>query len=317
MIPMNGLYDDITQTVGRTPLVRLNRVSREAVAAVYAKLEYFNPLASVKDRIAVGMIEDAEERGLLGEGATIIEATSGNTGIGLAFVCAARGYRLILAMPETMSLERRKLLAILGAEVVLTPEEEGMNGAISRAQEIWANTEGGFMPRQFENPANPRSHRMTTAKEIWEDTGGEVDVLVCGVGTGGTLTGCAKALKERKPSLRAIAVEPRESAVLSGGRAGPHGIQGIGAGFVPKVLDRDLIDEVVTVSGEQAATMTLDLARGEGILAGISSGAAVHAAIMIAERPSSRGLMVVAILPDTGERYLSGRVFEDLGQRPV
>jgi len=309
---MKRLFDDITQTIGNTPLVRLNQVTAGAKAVVYAKLESFNPLSSVKDRIGVGMIADAEEKGLIDKKTTIVEPTSGNTGIALAFVCAAKGYRLVLVMPDSVSLERRKVLAVLGAELVLIPGAEGMSGAVQKAEEIARSTKGSLMPQQFKNPVNPRTHRDTTALEIWDDTGGEVDILVCGVGTGGTLTGVAEVIKDRKPSLKVIAVEPQGSPVLSGGPPGLHKIQGIGAGFVPEVLKTDLIDEVVTVSDDDAGMMTRDLARKEGILAGISSGAAAWAAVEIAQRPGNEGKMVVVVLPDTGERYLSTWVFADI-----
>jgi cysteine synthase A len=309
---MKRLFDDLTRTVGGTPLVRLNRVTEGAKAAVYAKLESFNPLSSVKDRIGVSMFADAEEKGLIDEETTVVEVTSGNTGIALAFVCAAKGKRLILVMPDSASLERRHLLAILGAELVLTPGAEGMSGALKKGEEIVRNTPGSFMTRQFENPANPLIHRETTAVEIWDDTGGEVDILVCGVGTGGTLTGVAEVIKDRKPGLRAIAVEPAGSPVLSGGSPGPHKIQGIGAGFVPEVLRTDLIDEVITVSDDDAGKMTRDLASREGILAGISSGAAAWAAVEVAKRPENVGKLIVVVFPDTGERYLSTWVFADI-----
>ena len=309
---MNRLFDDITHTVGNTPLVRLNQVTAGAKAVVYAKLESFNPLSSVKDRIGVGMIADAEKKGLIDKKTTIVEPTSGNTGIALAFVCAAKGYRLVLVMPDSVSLERRKVLAVLGAELVLIPGAEGMSGAVQKAEEIARSTKGSFMPQQFKNPVNPRTHRDTTALEIWDDTGGEVDILVCGVGTGGTLTGVAEVIKDRKPGLQVIAVEPQGSPVLSGGPPGPHRIQGIGAGFVPEVLKTDLIDEVVTVSDDDAGKMTRDLAREEGILAGISSGAAAWAAVEVARRPENEGKLLVVVLPDTGERYLSTWVFADI-----
>jgi len=304
------IYSDITQTVGNTPLVRLGRVSAGLQAEVVGKLEFFNPLSSVKDRIAVAMIEDAERQGLLRRDSVIIEPTSGNTGIGLAFVCAARGYRLILTMPETMSVERRQLLAIMGAEVVLTPGSRGMPGAVEKAQELKQATPNSFMPQQFNNPANPRIHRETTAEEIWRDTDGRVDIVVAGVGTGGTITGIAEAIKPRKPAFKAIAVEPADSPVLSGGRPGPHAIQGIGAGFIPQVLRRELLDEVITVSADDALQITRRLAREEGILAGISSGAAVWAALKVAARPDAQGKLIVAILPDTGERYISTPLFQ-------
>ncbi len=306
------LLEDITRTVGHTPLVRINRMAEGCAAEVYAKLEFFNPLSSVKDRIGVSMIEDAEKRGLVGEGTVIVEPTSGNTGIALAFVCAARGYRLILTMPETMIMERRKLLAVLGADLVLTPGAEGMRGAIAKAEEILEKTPGGYMPQQFRNPANPAAHRETTAREIWEDTGGRADILVAGVGTGGTITGVAEAIKERKPSFRVVAVEPAGSPVLSGGRSGPHRIEGIGAGFIPEVLKPELIDEVVTVREEEAGETARRLAREEGILAGISSGAAVWAALEVARRKENKGRLLVVVVPSCGERYLSTWLFEPL-----
>lgn len=306
---MARLYEDITGTVGGTPLVRLRAVAKGAVASVYAKLEFFNPLSCVKERIAKSMIEEGEKEGSISAGTVIIEPTSGNTGIGLAMVCAARGYRLILTMPDTMSEERRLLLAALGAEVVLTPGSDGMRGAVRMAEELAAGEPGSFVPQQFKNPANPLAHRLTTAREIWEDTEGEVDIVVCGVGTGGTITGVAGALKELKPGLMAVAVEPAGSPVLSGGEPGPHRIQGIGAGFVPEVLQRDLVDEVVTVTDDDAALTARRLAGLEGIFAGISSGAAAWAAVEIARRRENEGKMVVVILPDTGERYLSTPLF--------
>jgi cysteine synthase A len=314
---MSKIYHDITETVGRTPLVRLGRLFAQVPAVVLGKLESFNPLHSVKDRIGVAMIEAAEKAGLLRPGSVIIEPTSGNTGIALAFVAAARGYRLILTMPDTMSVERRLLLKALGAELVLTPGAEGMKGAVARAEELAVRTPGSFLPQQFKNPANPEVHRRTTAEEIWSDTDGQVDILVAGVGTGGTLTGVAEVIKERKPSFRAIAVEPEDSPVLSGGPAGPHQIQGIGAGFVPEVLKVELIDEIVRVSHEQAGAFARRVAREEGILVGISAGAALAAADRIASRPESQGKMIVVILPDTGERYLSTWLFQDSNQLPV
>ncbi|WP_292731345.1 cysteine synthase A [Methanoculleus sp.] len=307
---MGRIYHDITWTIGGTPLVRLNRVTEGSRATVLAKVESFNPMGSVKDRIGVAMIDEAERTGEIREGTTIVEATSGNTGIALAFVCAARGYPLVLVMPETMSVERRKLLAALGAEVVLTPGAEGMTGAVSRAARIAAGKPNAyFVPRQFDNPANPAVHRRTTAEEIWRDTDGTVDAVVAGVGTGGTITGIAEVIKARRPSFRAIAVEPAESPVLSGGSPGPHRIQGIGAGFVPGVLRTDLVDEVLRVTSADAFAMSRLLARKEGILAGISSGAAVHAACEVARRPDYEGKVIVVILPDTGERYLSTDLF--------
>lgn len=303
------ISEDVLGLVGRTPLVRLNRVTEGCCASVAAKLEFYNPCGSVKDRVGASMIAAAEKAGLLGPDGVIVEPTSGNTGIALAFVCAVRGYRLILTMPETMSAERRALLAALGAELVLTPGAEGMRGAVRRAEELVASNRGYFMPNQFANPANPDIHRRTTAEEIWADTAGRVDVLVAGVGTGGTITGVAEVLKGRKPSVRAVAVEPAASPVLSGGPPGPHGIQGIGAGFVPAVLNRAIIDEIVPVTDDEAVAMARRLAREEGLLVGISSGAAVHAAVRVARRPENEGKLVVVILPDTGERYLSTTLF--------
>lgn len=308
---MGRIYHDITWTIGDTPLVRLNRVTEGSRATVLAKVESFNPMGSVKDRIGVAMIDEAERTGKIREGTTVVEATSGNTGIALAFVCAARGYPLVLVMPETMSVERRKLLAALGAEVVLTPGPGGMKGAVDHAARLAAEDPNAyFIPQQFENPANPAVHRRTTAEEIWRDTDGTVDAVVAGVGTGGTITGIAEVSKARRPTFTAIAVEPAESPVLSGGAAGPHRIQGIGAGFVPGVLRTDLIDEVIRVTSADAFAMSRLLARKEGILAGISSGAAVHAACEVARRPEFEGKVIVVILPDTGERYLSTDLFE-------
>lgn len=307
---------DVTELIGNTPLVRLNRVADGAKAIIAAKLEYFNPLSSVKDRIGVAMIEAAEREGRIKPDTIIIEPTSGNTGIALAFVCAAKGYRCLLVMPDTMSVERRSLLRALGAKLVLTPGAEGMPGAIRKAEEIIASDpDRYFMPQQFKNLANPDIHRRTTAEEIWRDTDGQVDVLVAGVGTGGTITGVAEVIKARKPSFRVIAVEPAASAVLSGKPRGPHPIQGIGAGFIPDVLCVDLIDEIITVEGEEAFAMTRRLAREEGIFAGISSGAAVHAAVKVAKRPENEGKLIVVIVPDTGERYLSTPVYADLPER--
>ncbi len=307
---MPRIANDITDLVGRTPLVRLNKLTQGLEADVVAKLESFNPCSSVKDRIGVAMIDVAERADHIGPGAVIIEPTSGNTGIALAFVCAVRGYRLVLTMPDTMSVERRRLLAALGAELVLTPGAEGMRGAISKAEELARETPQSFTPQQFSNPANPDIHRRTTAEEIWQDTDGQVDMLVAGVGTGGTITGVADVLKSRKQSFRAIAVEPEGSPVLSGGKPGPHRIQGIGAGFVPDVLRTDLIDEVVTVSDDDAAATARRLAKEEGILAGISSGAAVRAALQVAGKPGNEGKLIVVILPDSGERYLSTWLFD-------
>ena len=313
--PLRGrIYDSIAETIGNTPLVRIPRIAREEgiSADICLKLEFFNPIASVKDRIGVNMILALERDGKLSPGATIIEPTSGNTGIGLAFVCAARGYRLILTMPESMSPERRKMLRYLGAELDLTPRENGMNGAIARANELLASIEGAVMPNQFGNPANPEIHRQTTAEEIWHDTDGRVDAIVSGVGTGGTLTGCAQALKPRKPDLRMIAVEPEASPVLSGGKPGPHPLQGLGAGFVPDILDTSLIDEVVKVSNEESFAAAKRLAQTEGIPGGISSGTALAATLKIARRPEFAGKLIVTIIPSFAERYLSTPLFEGL-----
>ena len=307
---MARIYNDITETVGNTPLVKLNRIASGLGATVLAKLESFNPLGSIKDRIAVSMIAAAEAAGQVCPGTTIIEPTSGNTGIGLAFICAARGYKLILTMPETMTVERRSLLKALGAELVLTPGAEGMGGAVRRAEELLGQIPNSFMPQQFKNPANPKAHRETTALEIWNDTEGKVDIVVAGVGTGGTISGIAEALKRRKPGFQAIAVEPADSPVLSGGKPGPHKIQGIGAGFVPDVLRLDLLDEIIRMDEDEAKKVTRRLAREEGIFAGISSGAAVAAALRVAARPENAGKLIVAILPDTGQRYLSTDLFE-------
>src|SRR5882724_6049649 len=309
---MTRLFDDITQTIGRTPMVRLNRITHGLDVRMYAKLEFFNPLSSVKDRIGVNMIDAAERAGALGPGSVIIEPTSGNTGIALAFVAAARGYRLILTMPDSMSMERRNLLRLLGAELVLTSAQEGMAGAIWKAEEIAKTLPRALIPQQFENPANPEIHRQTTAREIWDDTDGAVDILVSGVGTGGTITGVSEVLKPLKPSFRAIAVEPERSAVLSGCAPGPHQIQGIGAGFVPRVLNTKIIDEIIQVRDEDALATARLVAQQEGIPAGISSGAAVWAALKVAARPENEGKMIVAILPSSAERYLSTALVEDL-----
>jgi cysteine synthase A len=306
-----SIANDITELIGNTPLVRLNRIPRGLGAEVVAKLESYNPLSNVKDRIGASMIEAAEEAGLIKEDTVIIEPTSGNTGIALGFVCAAKGYQLLLTMPDTMSLERRQLLAAFGAELVLTPGAEGMPGAIRRAEELVANNPNYFMPQQFKNPANPQIHRETTAEEIWEDTDGRVDILVSGIGTGGTITGVAEVIKERKPEFQAIAVEPKDSPVLSGGKPGSHKIQGIGAGFVPEVLRMDLVDEIIQVTNEDAGIMARRLVREEGILAGISSGAATWVAVEVARRPQNEGKLIVVILPDTGERYLSTWLFQE------
>ena len=308
------IADDVTQLVGSTPLVRLRRVSDGAGAQLVAKLEFYNPAHSVKDRIGVAMIDAAERDGLIGPDTVILEPTSGNTGIALAMVCAARGYRCVLTMPETMSRERRQLLRGLGADLILTPGPDGMPGAIAQAEELAKTDQRYFMPQQFENPANPAIHRATTAEEVWQDTGGAVDIFVAGVGTGGTLTGVGEVLKERKPSVQLVAVEPAASPVLSGGQKGPHPIQGIGAGFVPDVLDVGLIDEIVTVGNDAALEMARRMARQEGLLVGISSGAAVWAAVQIAQRPDNAGKLIVVVVPDFGERYLSTPLFADLGE---
>lgn len=307
---MAKIAEDLTKLIGKTPLVRLNKVTKGLGAQVVAKPESFNPCWSVKDRIALSMIENAERNGLIKEDTIILEPTSGNTGIGLASVCAVKGYKLILTMPETMSIERRKLIAALGAEIILTPGSEGIPGAVRKTEELAANDSRYFIPQQFKNPANPEIHRETTALEIWQDTDGEVDIVVAGVGTGGTITGIAETIKKKNPDFQAIAVEPAHSPVLSGGNPGPHKIQGIGAGFVPDVLNLDVIDEVVQVTNDEAMQTALRLAREEGILAGISSGAATAAALKVAARPENKDKLIVVILPDTGERYLSTDLFQ-------
>ena len=310
---MGLIFNDLSETIGRTPLVRLNRVTDGAPATVVAKLEYFNPAGSVKDRIGVSMINEAEKAGTIAPGkTTIVEPTSGNTGIALSFVAAARGYSLILTMPETMSVERRMLLKARGAELVLTPGSEGMPGAIRKAEEILADLGGnGFMPQQFDNPANPKIHRETTAEEIWNDTDGAIDIFVGGVGTGGTITGVGEVLKRRKPAVHVVAVEPAESPLLSGGKPGPHKIQGIGVPFVPRVLNTSIYDEVVQASVDDATKAARRLAREEGILGGISCGAALHAALLVAHRPDNAGKLLVVVLPDSGERYLSTFLYQE------
>lgn len=309
---MGKIYPDITKTIGNTPLVRLNRLTAGVEAEVVAKIESFNPVGCVKDRIGVSMIEEAEKNGLINKDTVIVEPTSGNTGIALAFVCAAKGYKLILTMPDTMSMERRQLLRIFGAELILTPGAEGMTGAVKRAEELAKTMKNGFIPQQFKNPANPKIHRETTAEEIWKDTDGKVDILVAGVGTGGTITGVAEVIKPRKPDFKAIAVEPKDSPVLSGGKPGSHKIQGIGAGFVPDVLRIDLIDEIICVTNDDAGETARQLALKEGILGGISSGAAVWGALEVAKRKENKGKLIVAVLPDTGERYLTTWLFQHL-----
>ncbi len=305
---MSAIFEDITSAVGFTPLVRINKLGA-GKATILAKLEFYNPCGSIKDRIALSMIEAAEQQGLIKPDTVIVEPTSGNTGIGLAFICAAKGYKLILTMPESMSIERRKILQVFGAELVLTPAERGMTGAVEKAEQLVTENPNAFMPQQFKNPANPQIHRETTAIEIWEDADRRIDIFIAGVGTGGTITGCGEVLKQRNKNLKVIAVEPKDSPVLSGGKPGLHKIQGIGAGFVPQVLNVDIIDEIIQVSNEDAMETAQQLASKEGILAGISSGAAMWAAIQVSQRDDSQGKTIVVILPDTGERYISTEMF--------
>ncbi len=308
---MEKIANNITELVGNTPLVRLNKIAKDINAKIVGKLEFFNPCGSIKDRIGLSMIKAAESQGLLNKDSIVVEPTSGNTGIALAFVCAVKGYKLILTMPETMSIERKNMLKALGAEIVLTPSSEGMSGAIKKAEEMVKKNKKAFMPQQFKNPANPGIHRKTTALEIWKDTDGKVDIVVAGVGTGGTITGIAEIIKKKKTSFKAIAVEPADSAVLSGGNPGPHKIQGIGAGFVPDVLNKNIIDEIIKVTNEEAMTTTRRLAKEEGIFVGISSGAAVCAALKVGSRKENKGKLIVVILPDLGDRYLSTELFQE------
>ena len=309
---MGKIYNNITETIGHTPLVRLNRLTEGLNAEILVKIESFNPLSSVKDRIGVNMVDAAEKAGKINKNTVIVEPTSGNTGIALAFVAAARGYKLVLTMPDTMSIERRNILKALGADLVLTPGAKGMKGAVEKAQEIVDKTPNAFMPQQFENPNNPDIHRRTTAEEIWNDTDGKVDIFIAGVGTGGTITGVGEALKAKKPSVKIFAIEPSESPVLSGGQPGPHKIQGIGAGFKPDILNMDIVDEVLTVSTDESIETARRLAREEGIFAGVSSGTAVRAALNVAKRPENAGKLIVTILPSTGERYLSHPLYADI-----